>query len=554
MDHHSRGETEARDPRGLRPQDRYRVGDLFIDGERERVIRSGREIRLSKLTFDLLITLVRAAPELVSVDALIEQVWAGSIVGPETVSQRVKRLRLALGDDPKTPRYVGGVRSRGYRVIAPVSPWVGAATPAAERARLSVRSSAAIALAVAAMVGSVYAWIHAHSRAGPAVSTTSAPAPTPAPFAGRAANVPAAPTPQSPAADAPAPDASADQLYGAAGSVPINEAGLRRALVLLDGAIAQDPGFARAIEARAEVRIGFAALGYPLANGLEDAERDAHRALALQPHLAMADAVLGVTSAYRGNWSEADARFRAALNTPRPSAAIRSEYAVFVLESVGRVNQALAQAKEAYRVAPNARSEAVLLASVDLLSDHEAEAETLARRALDLGYPATTTPLAQVLAAASKRRGQYTEAAEREVDSLPATVRSAGGARAVRLVYAALADPDRRPAARRALEDLLHSLEPGDIDVTATKDLIGWLTEVGALDSAYDLANHSLDALARSGTVGSLWGVLWTPEMRPFRTDPRFQAFAERLKLVDYWRRYGPPDDCSLDRGKLSCD
>ncbi len=539
MEHRPRNETEAENRHGLRlPEDRYRVGDLFLDIQRERVIRSGREIRLSKLTFDLLVALVRAAPDLVSVDALIERVWAGSIVGPETVSQRVKRLRLALGDDPKAPRYVGGVRGRGYRLIAPVSPWVAAApgskaglgseaapdpeaAPARARARLSERWGAAIALVALALVVSAYAWIHARSaaRAPPALTA----------------------------------DAGAYQLYEQAGSVPISEPGLRRALVLLDGAIARDPGFARAIAARAEVRTGFAALGYPLANGLEDAELDARRALALQPHLTMADAVLGMTSAYRGDWPEADERFRAALDTLQPSAAFRSEYAVFVLESEGRVRQALAQAREAYRQAPTGQSEVVLLASVDSLMGRETEAEMLAGQALNLGYPATAAPLAEVLATTAQFQGRYAEAAERAVNSLPPAIRSAGGARAVRLVYSTLADPGRRPAARSALDGLLQSLEPGDIDVATAKDLISWLVKVGEVDSAYEVANRSLDSLARAGTVGSAWGMLWSPDMRPFRQDPRFEAFAGRLKLLDYWQRYGPPDDCNFDRGTLTC-
>jgi hypothetical protein len=41
--------------------------------------------------------------------------------------------------------------------------------------------------------------------------------------------------------------------------------------------------------------------------------------------------------------------------------------------------------------------------------------------------------------------------------------------------------------------------------------------------------------------------------MRPFRQDPRFQAFTTRLKLMDYWQTFGPPDDCDLKDGKLAC-
>jgi hypothetical protein len=41
--------------------------------------------------------------------------------------------------------------------------------------------------------------------------------------------------------------------------------------------------------------------------------------------------------------------------------------------------------------------------------------------------------------------------------------------------------------------------------------------------------------------------------MRPFRRDARFQTFATRLGLMDFWLQYGPSDDCELCDGKLIC-
>ena len=99
---------------------RYLVGDLVIDVGRGRVTRGDTEIPLPKLSFDLLLVLTRAAPNLLSVDTLIEKVWPGLVVSPETVSQRVKLLRDVLGDDPKAPRYIAGLRGRGYQLIATV--------------------------------------------------------------------------------------------------------------------------------------------------------------------------------------------------------------------------------------------------------------------------------------------------------------------------------------------------------------------------------------------------------------------------------------------------
>ncbi len=51
--------------------------------------------------------------------------WSGSgrglVVNPETVSQRVKLLRDAIGDDPRDARYIAGVRGLGYRLLPNVA-------------------------------------------------------------------------------------------------------------------------------------------------------------------------------------------------------------------------------------------------------------------------------------------------------------------------------------------------------------------------------------------------------------------------------------------------
>jgi TolB-like protein/Flp pilus assembly protein TadD/DNA-binding winged helix-turn-helix (wHTH) protein len=100
----------------------YRVGDLLIDIGRQRVTRETVELSLSALSFELLLALARAAPNVLSFDQLMERVWPGLVVTPETVSQRVKLVRDAIGDDSQSPRYIGGVRGRGYRMVASVSP------------------------------------------------------------------------------------------------------------------------------------------------------------------------------------------------------------------------------------------------------------------------------------------------------------------------------------------------------------------------------------------------------------------------------------------------
>ncbi|MEA3141720.1 MAG: hypothetical protein QOK23_3889 [Gammaproteobacteria bacterium] len=99
---------------------KYSVGELTIDTGRQLVSRDGDSIPLPKLSYDFLLVLVRAAPNVVSLDELMRLVWPGVIVSPESVSQRVKLLRGALGDDALKPRYIAGLRGRGYQLVAAV--------------------------------------------------------------------------------------------------------------------------------------------------------------------------------------------------------------------------------------------------------------------------------------------------------------------------------------------------------------------------------------------------------------------------------------------------
>jgi TolB-like protein/DNA-binding winged helix-turn-helix (wHTH) protein len=101
--------------------DIYRVDDLRIDVGRRIVSRGDSDIPVPKLSFDLLLVLVRSAPNVVSLDEFMERVWPGLVVNPETVSQRVKLLRDAIGDDPRDARYIAGVRGQGYRLIPTVA-------------------------------------------------------------------------------------------------------------------------------------------------------------------------------------------------------------------------------------------------------------------------------------------------------------------------------------------------------------------------------------------------------------------------------------------------
>ncbi|MEM8929843.1 MAG: winged helix-turn-helix domain-containing protein [Acidobacteriota bacterium] len=114
-------------------RERYRVADLTLDVGAATVERAGESVALPKLSFDLLVALVRRAPDVVSVDELAELVWTDAEVSDETVVQRIALLRRALGDPARAPRIVRSVRGRGYQLVPPVEP-MASADPAIEPA------------------------------------------------------------------------------------------------------------------------------------------------------------------------------------------------------------------------------------------------------------------------------------------------------------------------------------------------------------------------------------------------------------------------------------
>ncbi len=101
---------------------RSRVDDLTVDVRRREVRRGGDRLTLPDLTWRLFEVLVERAPDVVTFEELARRAWRRRHVSPDALTQRVKLLRQALGDDPKSPRYVGTVRGVGYQLIAPAVP------------------------------------------------------------------------------------------------------------------------------------------------------------------------------------------------------------------------------------------------------------------------------------------------------------------------------------------------------------------------------------------------------------------------------------------------
>jgi transcriptional activator of cad operon len=111
---------------------KLRVGAWCVDPVSSEMTRDGETVRLEPRTLRLLLCLAGRAGQIVSADDLLNQVWPGVVVTPDSVYQAIASLRRVLGDDPKQPSYVVNVPRQGYRMVAEVGPWTEpAGTPSA---------------------------------------------------------------------------------------------------------------------------------------------------------------------------------------------------------------------------------------------------------------------------------------------------------------------------------------------------------------------------------------------------------------------------------------
>jgi len=354
-------------------------------------------------------------------------------------------------------------------------------------------------------------------------------------------------------ASAPTQDVLAYQLYLQAQATERGtEESFRHALQLLDRALERDPRFVRALARRAGIRLAMRGFGYPLPHALEDAERDAAAALAIDPNSAAANDVAGTISAWRGQWLDAERAFHLSIAAEPNDPTHHVNYARLVLEPAGHFRKSAQELREAYRLAPASPYVVVNYAGMDSFLGQHNEALRLATLATELGTPPTVIPLPMIRVNAAVSAGQCAQATRDFAQTLTKQVLAAGGIDAQQLACQATSDPTRRPAARTAVLMLFSKLDVASLTSSDTLVMLELLTRVGALDQAYQLANQSFNLQARTGGIGS-WNSLWTPQMRPFRTDPRFQAFVTRLKLHDYWKQYGPPDECELQGATLVC-
>lgn len=106
----------------------FRFGVFELDVKAEELRKSGTPVKLQPQPFRVLFMLVRNAGELVTREAIRQEIWGSDtfVDFDQSLNYCIKQIRNVLGDEADVPRYVQTMHRRGYKFIAPVSYTSGA--------------------------------------------------------------------------------------------------------------------------------------------------------------------------------------------------------------------------------------------------------------------------------------------------------------------------------------------------------------------------------------------------------------------------------------------
>jgi DNA-binding winged helix-turn-helix (wHTH) protein len=93
-------------------------GEFAIDSESRLLSRKAETLHLSPKAFDALWLLIERRPGAVTKDDLHARLWSGTFVVDANLSVTIAEVRRALGDDPRSPRFIRTVHRIGYSFCA----------------------------------------------------------------------------------------------------------------------------------------------------------------------------------------------------------------------------------------------------------------------------------------------------------------------------------------------------------------------------------------------------------------------------------------------------
>jgi DNA-binding winged helix-turn-helix (wHTH) protein/WD40 repeat protein len=98
----------------------FRFGDMEIREREFCLVRAGEVSPIEPKAFRVLLFLLHNPQKLITKEELLDAVWADASVTESSLTRSIAKLRRALGDDIREPRYIATVATVGYRFIGKV--------------------------------------------------------------------------------------------------------------------------------------------------------------------------------------------------------------------------------------------------------------------------------------------------------------------------------------------------------------------------------------------------------------------------------------------------
>ena len=101
---------------------KFSFGVFEADLDAGELRKNGARVHLQEQPFQVLGVLLESAGELVSREDICRRVWGERtfVEFDHALNTAIKKIRISIGDDACTPRYIETVPKRGYRFIAPI--------------------------------------------------------------------------------------------------------------------------------------------------------------------------------------------------------------------------------------------------------------------------------------------------------------------------------------------------------------------------------------------------------------------------------------------------
>jgi TolB-like protein/Tfp pilus assembly protein PilF len=313
--------------------------------------------------------------------------------------------------------------------------------------------------------------------------------------------------------------ADAYDLYLQGRALLLARSEIDRAIVLLEQAVAIDPGFAKAWEVLGAAYYISPSWGYALdGDSYAQAVAASERALELDPGLALPWSVLGQVGLFTETHDyrralEYDARALAA----DPNGATVHLWAALNLADLGYTERAIALVRRCLEIDPAYGNCRRHLAFMQYMMGREDAALDLFQQGSETGF-----------------RGN-------EVLFLPLILRRQGRAAAA-YVASGLVSTQGFPVG-----DLLDVLEFPDRDHSAARqrfraqaDRLAWSNLANRPMTSALMGQFDLAAIIERDYLG--W--VWSPDLKAFRRSPEFKSLVRERGLLSYWRDQGFPPFC----------